>query len=94
MIIDLTRSFSSAVSGYSQEVSKTVQHDGWNASMLHIYSHAGTHMDAPMHFNASSQTIDELPVERFMGKAWVVDVLITQDNQLITEKTLMHMAKK
>ena len=85
MITDLTQSYSTTVSGFSAEVAKTMERDGWNASSLHIYSHAGTHMDAPVHFDVGNQTIDELPVDRFMGRAWVVDIKITRDQQLITE---------
>ncbi len=29
--------------------------------------HGGTHLDAPMHFSAGGQTVDQLPIQRFMG---------------------------
>ncbi len=36
--------------------------------------HGGTHIDAPAHFARSGQSLDEVPVERLMGEAVVVDV--------------------
>jgi len=42
--------------------------------MLHLYSHAGTHMDAPFHFEVNEQTIDQFEVGRFVCDAWVIPV--------------------
>ena len=84
MIVDLTATYSNKVSGFTCEVAKTKSKDGWNASNLHIYSHAGTHMDAPFHFEATDERIDEIAVERFISKAYVVTVEISQSQQLIT----------
>ena len=36
--------------------------------------HGGTHLDAPRHFSAGGQTADEIPVERLVGDAVVIDV--------------------
>ena len=36
--------------------------------------HGGTHIDAPRHFSADGQTVDQLPLERLMGAAVCVDV--------------------
>ncbi len=36
--------------------------------------HGGTHIDAPMHFSASGQTVDEIPLKRLVGEAVVIDV--------------------
>ncbi len=82
--IDLTRIFDSTVAGFNKAAAKDYGIDGWNASTLTFYSHAGTHMDAPVHFEASEATIDQFPVERFFAKrCWVVDVEIKEDSQLI-----------
>ena len=37
--------------------------------------HGGTHLDAPRHFSATGQTSDEIPVERLLGDAVVIDVV-------------------
>jgi arylformamidase len=52
--------------GFKKGVAKTIGRDGWNASTLEIYSHAGTHMDAPLHFEAGKETIDTIQVERLV----------------------------
>ena len=36
--------------------------------------HGGTHIDAPIHFAAGKQTVDEIPLERLIGPGIVVDV--------------------
>ena len=40
-----------------------------NSSALNMSVHSGTHIDAPFHFVADGNTIDQLPVERFIGPA-------------------------
>jgi len=72
-IIDLTLPLHSAMRGVSFEPARTLAKDGWNAMTLHLYSHCGTHMDAPTHFAVSDQTIDQIPLDRCLGPAWVVD---------------------
>jgi arylformamidase len=67
-LIDLTLPYDENIAGFSSETARTVEKNGWNARTLHIYSHAGTHMDAPFHFAVSDETIDEYPLNRFMSK--------------------------
>jgi arylformamidase len=58
--------------------------EGWNATTLHVYSHAGTHMDAPLHFGVSDETIDTIPLEKFFSKrTWVVKLLNLPNSYLI-----------
>jgi len=45
-----------------------------NNSALNISIHSGTHIDAPFHFVAEGLTIDELPLDRFIGPALVFEV--------------------
>ena len=74
-IIDLTLPFDERIAGFQRLPAKSLLQDGWNASQLHIYSHAGTHMDAPWHFEASETYIDELPLEKLLNvRAWVADL--------------------
>src|SRR5688572_33510947 len=35
--------------------------------------HGGTHVDAPIHFAQGHQTVDQIPIERLLGEAVVVD---------------------
>lgn len=45
--------------------------DEVNASALTVSVHAGTHLDAPLHFVPDGASIDALPLERFIGPALV-----------------------
>jgi kynurenine formamidase len=36
--------------------------------------HGGTHLDAPLHFAEGAQAVDQVPLERLVGQAVVVDV--------------------
>lgn len=40
-------------------------------SGLSVSSHTGTHVDAPAHFVRGGTTVDLLPLERLVGRAWV-----------------------
>lgn len=48
--------------------------DGYTVHALSLGTHTGTHVDAPFHFFAQGQKLHELPLERFVGRALVVDV--------------------
>ncbi|MDB5338359.1 MAG: cyclase family protein [Planctomycetaceae bacterium] len=48
--------------------------DHCNVSMWRINAHAGTHMDAPLHFFADGKPIDQIPAEIFLGRCEIVDL--------------------
>ena len=50
-----------------------IDRDHYRETDLHIWSHTGTHMDAPAHLLADGMTLDEFPAGRFVGKAAVID---------------------
>ena len=45
--------------------------DPINLTALSMCAHNGTHVDAPMHFIKGGKGIDEVALERFIGKAYV-----------------------
>ena len=45
-----------------------------NLSAATFSLHAGTHADAPLHFLADGAAIDAVPLSRFIGPVWVVEV--------------------
>jgi kynurenine formamidase len=49
---------------------------GWFYSSynLTLSEHGGTHLDAPIHFAAGKQTADQVPLDRLIGPAAVIDV--------------------
>lgn len=93
-VIDLTTTLNDQIDGVSIWQSKTMDSDGWNASTLQLYSHCGTHMDAPYHFGVNAQTIDNLPPERFISEAWVVNLTHLKPRELITTAHLNSIAGK
>lgn len=48
--------------------------DPFNLLLLSMGSHAGTHVDAPYHFEPGGLTVDQLPLEVLYGPALVRDV--------------------
>ena len=51
----------------------TFEKDGFRETRLEIFSHVGTHMDAPAHMRRDRPQLDELPASAFCGSAWVLD---------------------
>ncbi|MGI8333035.1 cyclase family protein [Actinomadura scrupuli] len=51
----------------------TTAADGVNVLGLHLGSQSGTHVDAPFHIDDTLPTLGDLPLERFVGPAAVVD---------------------
>ncbi len=92
--IDLTLPYTSNMPGVAIEMAKTLEQDGWNARTLHLYSHAGTHMDAPTHFGVTKQTIDQLPLTDCMGPAWVVRLPNLPSQYLIRVADLGEVAEQ
>ena len=52
----------------------TVAADGFAVSELHLGSHAGTHLDAPLHTVQDGTAVDEMPLEALMGPARIVSL--------------------
>ena len=48
--------------------------DGYRERELACVSHTGTHLDAPAHMVPGAKTLDQFPVDHFLGPACVLDV--------------------
>jgi len=44
---------------------------GFREKKITMFSHIGTHIDAPAHMLKNGQTLDELPIETFFGTAFL-----------------------
>ena len=67
--------------------------EGPAGERLSIGTHAGTHLDAPWHYNSTIQgkpspTIDELPLEWFLGPGVVVDARDKADGDAVTAEEM------
>ena len=92
--IDLTMSYEPGVRGFSIESVKELKEDGWNATTLKLYSHAGTHMDAPMHFEVNQKTIDQYPPSRFFCDCWLIDLPNCKPSKLFVLEDIGGLTKQ
>jgi len=82
--IDLTHPFGpstlywpTAASGFTlQQLSRGMTPGGffYAANAFCAPEHGGTHLDAPIHFAEGKQTADQVPLDRLIGPAVVIDV--------------------
>jgi kynurenine formamidase len=93
-VVDLTLPLEHGMRGVEIETARTLAEGGWNARTLHLYSHSGTHMDAPAHFEAGGRTIDEVRLEECMGPAWVADIRGLAPRAVITVADLGGIGKR
>lgn len=65
--------------------------EGWAVEELSLGTHNTTHVDAPWHYNSTvagrrAQTIDELPLEWFLGPGVVLDMTAKADGDPVTRE--------
>ena len=81
--IDLTHdlaedsAFWPTAEGFRHEVASYGQTPGgwfYSSYNLSLSEHGGTHLDAPVHFAEGKQTADQIPLDRLIGPAVVIDV--------------------
>ena len=82
MLIDITRTIGKDTLVYPGDDGPLLKRtdtfangNGFLATHLSLSAHCGTHLDAPAHFIPGGQCIAELPIERFVLEAVVVDTL-------------------
>jgi len=92
-IIDLTLTLEPGMRGVEIHQAKTLEVEGWNAKRLELYSHCGTHMDAPRHFLPGGAAMAEQPLHACMGPALVVDLTPVQPRELLTVDRLAPQAE-
>lgn len=47
---------------------------GWRVELLTLASHTGSHVDAPFHKLADGANLDQIPLERWTGLAFIADL--------------------
>ena len=82
-VIDLSLPIDNAMPGVSVKRARELHVDGWNATTLSLYSHAGTHMDAPRHFLPDGATLDQQSLNVLVGEATVVELRPIKPRQRI-----------
>jgi arylformamidase len=88
-IIDVTRPLINGMLVYPGDVIPSfsqADHGRYLISDLHLSSHTGTHIDAPVHYLKSGDTIDTIPLSHLIGRCRVIDV--SDAGELITAEHL------
>jgi len=60
--------------GYKAESVFNFKENGFNLLNLTVNEHTGTHMDAPLHFSADGQAVNEIPVGNLIVPLCVIDI--------------------
>lgn len=68
---------------------------GWRVELLTLASHSGSHVDAPYHKLAHGPTLDQIPLERWTGPAFIADLRDSKpdrplDASLLAERLRGH----
>ena len=56
-----------------EEVLRMAEGSLYNLTSLHMCAHNGTHVDAPFHFIQDGATIEEIPLDKMIGPAFVAE---------------------
>jgi arylformamidase len=75
-LIDLSHIIDENISvfpGTEKPVFERKEIEGYPEVKMTMYTHTATHMDAPIHIIKGARTLDELPIDKFMGTAIVID---------------------
>ena len=79
-MVDLTHVYNDTFPTYfgtpgiaAEQVFNFAEH-GFNLFQLSVNEHTGTHIDAPLHFSADGQSVDEIPAENFVVPLCIVDI--------------------
>lgn len=54
-------------------IANTIEKDGFKETLMSMFSHTGTHMDAPSHIFKDRKNLDEFDISYFSGKAFVMN---------------------
>jgi len=89
-IIDLTHKIHEGMPVYpgtegpTLKTTNTYDKDGFKETLLTMFSHTGTHMDAPAHIFPQRTTLDAFSAEQFIGKGLVIDCTHLKQGERIT----------
>ena len=69
--------------------------EGMNMKVLYMSGHAGTHCDAPVHLRSGRPSLDEIPLERYVGRTSVAHLPDKGfDDPWIAIADLKHLSDK
>lgn len=72
----------------------THKNQGYESNVLFLPEHSTSHVDSPAHMLSDGKTIDELPLDKFVGVAAVLDFRDKAAKTSISEEDLKGAAKR
>ncbi len=91
-VVDLSASYNIDTEGFKARGS--VIADGLTTHKYEFYSHAGTHIDAPIHYGVSRVSVNEITLQQLMGRAWVVRIKGLKPRSILQVQHLGDIADK
>ena len=66
----------------------TIASEGFAEKRISMFSHTGTHVDAPGHILNGAPTLDRMAPDRFLGRGVVVDLPTGEPGRVVEEEDL------
>src|SRR5215467_8640100 len=101
--VDLTHTMSAefptffGVPGIEMEKKFNLKKDGFNLYWWRLIEHAGTHLDAPIHFSESGATVEKIAADTLVAPLAVIDVAAKaaqNPDYLLSREDLANWEKK
>lgn len=73
---------------FQYRLDANLERDGANVGQIQMSLHAGTHVDAPYHYDDFGKSVDSLPLDIFIGQVKIVDVTHIERITLETVESL------
>lgn len=79
-IFDLSQPIYNACPGWPTYGETTIVHEtvvgreGYTSEIIKLNTHTATHLDAPFHFFPDMETIDQIPIEQYIGRAVIINL--------------------
>ena len=95
-IIDLTHTISPNMPAYpgtqppTFKVGCTIENDGFLEKEITMFSHTGTHIDAPAHLVDGLETLDQLQIDQYFGVALLLELEHLEGKTIDVKSLLPH----
>ena len=76
------------------EAANTYEKSGFKETLITMFSHTGTHMDAPAHIFKGRTSLDSFGAEQFVGYGLVIDCLDLKEGDRITMDRINAVKEK
>lgn len=71
----------------------TLEKDNFRETKITLYSHTGTHIDAPNHMINNAPCLDNMDISSFFGKATILDFYNRKNSVITLDDISLHQEK-